>query len=87
MKRRVDPVAGARLDEWLTATQRLYSGRILGVSEPVAREWGLIAAGRTRSIADGLIAATAIVHNLAVVTRNVADFADTGVVVINPWDA
>ena len=35
--------------------------------------------------ADGMIAATALVHDLIVVTRNVADFADTGVAVLNPW--
>lgn len=85
MKRRVDPIAGARLDEWLRATREFYSGRILDVSEAVVFRWGLIAAGRTRSIVDGLIAATAIVHNLSVVTRNVADFADTGVALVNPW--
>jgi predicted nucleic acid-binding protein len=85
MKRRVDPVAAAHLDRWMAATRQSYSGRILEVSEPVARQWGLIAAVRTRSIADGLIAATAIVHNLTVVTRNTADFADTGVAVLNPW--
>jgi predicted nucleic acid-binding protein len=86
MKRRVDPIAGAHLDRWMAATRQFYSGRILEVSEPIARQWGLISSGRTRSIADGLIAATAIVHNLTVVTRNVIDFVDTGVQVVNPWD-
>jgi predicted nucleic acid-binding protein len=87
MKRRVDPVAATYLDRWMAATRQFYSGRILEITEPVARQWGLIAAGRTRSVVDGLIAATAIVHNLTVVTRNVADFADTGVAVLNPWAA
>jgi hypothetical protein len=42
-------------------------------------------ASRTRPVAGALIAATAQVHNKVVVTRNVADFADTGVTVIDPW--
>jgi predicted nucleic acid-binding protein len=46
---------------------------------------GRIDAIRTRGATDGLIAATAIIHDLTVVTRNVADFADTGVETVNPW--
>jgi hypothetical protein len=42
-------------------------------------------ARRTLPVPDGLIAATARVHNLTLVTRNVADFADTGVGLVNPW--
>ena len=42
-------------------------------------------ARRTLPVPDGLIAATARVHNLTLVTRNVVDFADTGVGLVNPW--
>ncbi|TAI59702.1 VapC toxin family PIN domain ribonuclease, partial [Bradyrhizobium sp. Leo170] len=49
--------------------------------------WGRIAAIRPRGDIDGLIAATAIVHDLILVTRNVGDFEDTGATVINPWEA
>lgn len=48
-------------------------------------EWGRIAALRTRSDADGLIAATVIVHGLVLMTRNVADLADTRAALLNPW--
>jgi toxin FitB len=50
-------------------------------------EWGRIAALRPRGDVDGLIAATAIVHDLILVTRNVSDFQDTRVSLINPWDS
>jgi predicted nucleic acid-binding protein len=87
MKSRHDPATARHIAMWLEATRADFAARILEVSEDVAIEWGRLSAFRTRGDADGLIAATAIVHNLAVVTRNVADFADTGVAVVNPWDA
>ena len=52
----------------------------------IAVEWGRIGALRPRGDADGLIAATAIVHDYMLVTRNVGDFEDTRATVINPWD-
>jgi len=61
--------------------------RIFDIDERIAVQWGKIAAIRTRGVPDGLIAATAVVHDLTIVTRNVADFADIGVPVIDPWSA
>ena len=49
-------------------------------------EWGRLAAQRPRGDADGLIAATARVHDLILVTRNVRDFEDTGIALRDPWD-
>lgn len=78
------------LERWLGDLRDRLAGRILVVDEPVALEWGRISArnelARTPvpSI-DALIAATAIVHGLAVVTRNVSDIARTGVPIIDPW--
>lgn len=86
LKARRDPLAGNALESWINVLRAEYENRILGVTEQIALEWGRIAAIRTRGDIDGLIAATAIVHGLTVVTRNVADFADTGVVVLNPWE-
>jgi predicted nucleic acid-binding protein len=63
-----------------------HAGRILPIDDHVALRWGRLAAERPRSMADGLIAATAQVHDKIVVTRNAPDFADTETVVINPWE-
>lgn len=82
-----DAQAGAHLRLWLDDVVRpLFAGRILAVDEHV----GLIAAGLQVPDAmpqmDSLIASTAIAHGLTLVTRNVKDFARTGVALLNPWD-
>ncbi len=86
---------GKRRDElevWIeTDLSILFSGRILSVTRSIAERWGVLdatrqLAGRPLNIADGLIAATALEHDFTVVTRNVKDFADLGVVLLNPWD-
>ena len=83
--RKVDSEKATRLDLWLRELRRDNADRILAVTEDVALAWGRITAGRTRGSADTLIAATALVHDLVLVTRNVTDFDDTGVTVLNPW--
>jgi len=85
MKLRTDPPAAASLLRWLDELRFVYAARILPVDDAVATGWGRLMAQRTRPVADALIASTAKVHNKVLVTRNVADFADTGVDVINPW--
>ncbi len=85
--------AGRRRDEldvWVRAIQEQHAQRILPIDHRVARVWGEVdakarAAGRTIPAADGLIAATAIHHDLAVMTRNTADFVATGARLIDPW--
>ena len=83
----------SQLQQGLDETLRpWFAGRILPVSQPIAERWGLLAAesqrrGRTLKMADGFIAATALEHDLTIVTRNVKDFAGLGVAVFNPWDA
>lgn len=69
-----------------------FAGRILPIDVPVADRWDLLAAaekkeGKTLSTIDGLLAATALHHNLTVVSRNASDSADTRVQVLNPWKA
>jgi predicted nucleic acid-binding protein len=79
------------LERWLETTLRPWFGdRILSVDESVARRWGVLTAqsermGRKLKVADGMIAATALVHDLTIVTRNVKDFAGLGANVMNPW--
>ncbi len=85
-KERKDPTSARHLALWYQQLRLRYADRILDIDDQVVEEWGRIDAIRTRSTTDGLIAATAIVHNMTVVTRNVADFADTGVAVLNPWE-
>lgn len=79
------------LAQWLwTMLPRRFAGRILPVNAVVALEWGRLTAeakrrGRKISVEDALLLATAAVHGLTIVTRNVRDFEDRGVRVINPW--
>jgi len=86
LKQRSDPKAAAHLAEWLRKLRHNHADRILPVTDQIAVEWGRIAALRPRGDIDGLMAATAIVHDLILVTRNEKDFDDTGASVINPWD-
>jgi predicted nucleic acid-binding protein len=86
LKERQDRAAAAPLTAWLKGLRRNFASRILPVSDAIALEWGRIAAERPRGDADGLIAATAIMHDLILVTRNVGDFEDTRVSLVNPWD-
>ena len=68
-----------------------FDNRILRIDLTVAQAWGelrgtAIANGRTPAVIDSLIAATAQVHGLTVVTRNTRDFSSLGIKVLNPWD-
>jgi predicted nucleic acid-binding protein len=83
----------AELERWFENDLMLrFGGRILPVTYSIADRWGLLHGerqlrGAPLNMADGLIAATALEHDLTVVTRNVKDFAGLGVMIFNPWDA
>lgn len=87
--------AGSRKRElaaWLQALERDHADRILTLDLDTAHIWGELAAdaqrgGKPLPAVDGLIAATARRHGLHVMTRNVDDFAATGVLMLNPWDS
>ena len=76
------------LTDWLeTDLPTYFVGRLLGIDAPVADRWGRVqaSAGRDLPVIDGLLAATALQHDLTLVTRNVKDFAGLGVPLIDPW--
>ena len=76
------------LTDWLeTDLPTDFVGRLLSLDAPVADRWGRVqaTAGRTLPVIDGLLAATALQHDLTLVTRNVKDFAGLGVPLIDPW--
>jgi hypothetical protein len=85
---RRDLSQGAVLRHWFeTQVLPAFAGRILAVDTLVARCCARLHVPDPRSDRDALIAATALVHILTVVTRNVADFELTGVRIMNPWTA
>jgi predicted nucleic acid-binding protein len=73
------------LEAWLRRTIEAFAGRVLAVDLAVALEWGRMAATRPVSTVDGLLAATARVHDLTLVTRDEAAVAGLGARVLNPW--
>lgn len=81
-----DPAQAETLERWLEVLPKHFADRILPVDGEVAEEWGRISAGDPIPVADGLMAATAKVHQMVFVTRNVADVARTGVPLLNPWE-
>jgi predicted nucleic acid-binding protein len=85
---RRDAAQGARLRIWMTHhVLPEFLDRILPVDAAVALRCAALHVPDPRSDRDALIAATALVHGMTVVTRNVADFEATGVPILNPWDA
>ena len=76
---------------WLEQLRRRFSGRILSFDEETAVRWGDLSArcqgaGRRLPVLDGMLAATALQHAALLATRNVDDFRETGVTLINPWE-
>ncbi|EAQ4377985.1 type II toxin-antitoxin system VapC family toxin [Salmonella enterica] len=83
---RRDAIQGSRLRSWLEQhVLPEFSGRTLPVDTAVALRCARLHVPDKRSERDAIIAATALVHGMTVVTRNVADFEPTGVAIINPW--
>lgn len=82
-----------QLEIWLELDLQLrFSGRILGIGGAIADRWGWLTAeakqrGRPLAAIDGLLAATALHHNLTMVSRDVSGFAGAQVAVLNPWEA
>ncbi|MEP7363851.1 MAG: type II toxin-antitoxin system VapC family toxin [Acidobacteriota bacterium] len=83
----------AVLEDWLELEIILWFGeRILPITLDIAERWGALAArqnakGRTRPVVDALLAATALQHDLTIVTRNVKDYDGLDIPIVNPWVA
>lgn len=85
---RRDHVQAAHLQRWLhEKVLPLFAGRVLGIDTRTALRCAALHVPDPRPYADALLAATALVHDLVVVTRNTKHFAGTGVRLLNPWDA
>lgn len=83
---RRDQTQAGRLRTWLEdGVLKVFAGRVLSIDVPVARQAARLHVPDPRPERDALIAATAAVHGLTVVTRNVADFEPMGTAVIDPW--
>lgn len=84
---RKDTAQGALLRNWLDHhVMPAFSGRILPIDTAVAQRSAALHVPHPQPLRDSLIAATALVHGMAVVTRNVADFRASGVQLVNPWN-
>jgi toxin FitB len=82
-----DTASAERLDRWLRRLSEDYEGKILPVDEPVAEAWGRLNVPDPLPAIDGLLAATALVHDLTLVTRNTRDVARTGARLLDPFAA
>lgn len=86
LKMASDREAGARIALWVDGLEQSFADRTIGIDAAIARAWGELSAQRPRPVIDTLFAATALVHELTVVTRNEKDVADiAGLKVLNPW--
>jgi hypothetical protein len=74
------------IEHWLAEVTTTFGARVLPISSAIAEAWGRMSASNPPPVVDGLLAATAKVHGLTLVTRNVADVARTGVTVVNPFE-
>jgi hypothetical protein len=84
---RRDAIKGAIFRTWLNShVLPAFEGRILPVDLAVALQSAKLHVPNPHPVRDGLIAATALIHGMAVVTRNVDDFKRIGVPILNPWD-
>ena len=80
-----DPTQVRALEKWLHRLRTEFADRILPVDERVADQWGCLGLRQPVPALDAFLAATALVHDLAVVSRDVDGFGNTGVQIINPF--
>lgn len=81
-----DPAQAGVFERWLNELEQRFGDRIIPIDGAIAEEWGRINAADPLPVEDGLMAATATVRGMILVTRNVTDVARSGVEVLNPWN-
>jgi predicted nucleic acid-binding protein len=86
LRRASDAVAAESLATWIDGREFGFADRILGIDPATARLWGELSAQRPRAVVDTLLAATAIAHELTLVTRNTSDVRDIDVRLLNPFE-
>ena len=84
--RRRDPAQANMFDAWLGGLLRDFAERVLPVTAEIADAWGRLGVPDPVPTVDGLLAATARISGLTLVTRNISDLARTGVQLLNPFD-
>jgi toxin FitB len=86
-RRRDEPAFAQDLATWLDTTLRLYGERVLPLTVAIARRWGRLSAQIGTQNLDLAIAATALEHGLAVVTRNTVHYRSTSTAMVNPFES
>ena len=86
IRRRGDNKQAEKLEEWLTGVIKDYAENILDFSVTESQVWGRLRAPHHENALDKQIAATALTYGLTLVTRNIDDFVDTGVELLNPFE-
>lgn len=86
LKRRTAPTVADQLNNWVNSIETTFADRVLPIDQNTARLWGKLSSNmQSLPVIDTLIAASALRHNLILVTRNTKDVKATGVMTINPW--
>jgi len=86
IRHRSDIRQAKQLEKWLQVILENYQNNILDINEDIAQLWGKLRVPHPENALDKLIAATALINGLTVVTRNTKDFSKTGVTVLNPFE-
>jgi toxin FitB len=87
LRRRGDSKQAGMLDHWLGGLKDEFADRLLAVSTATCERWGALSARQPLTVVDGLLAATAIEHDLTLVTREHRALAATGATLLDPWTA
>ena len=82
-----DPGRAAALKRWLREVETAFEGRVLGIDNAVSDRWGRMSAIRPVPVIDGLLAATAFINGLTLVTRDDRDVVGLGALILNPFNS